>query len=71
MIDIKVKRVAQAAFALASGGQLTGYENGEFMISSPWSAKELAIRFSASPERRFDDHVLRLRLFKRDLPRSL
>jgi len=59
------RSIAVAAYALAHGGQLQGYERGEFVVTSPWPTDELLVRFSNSTERRFDVHVLRLRDFKR------
>lgn len=65
--EINTRRIALAAFALANGGKLLGYETerGEFRVTSLWPANELAVRFAASPERGFDDHVIRLRDLKR------
>ena len=62
------RKIALAAYALAQGGELVRYEreNGEFVIDSPWPLGEALKRFLASPERRFDDHVLRLRAIKRE-----
>lgn len=67
--EISTRRIALAAFALARGGKLLGYETerGEFRVTSPWPADELVVMFTASPECRFDDNVMRLRDLKRSL----
>jgi hypothetical protein len=65
MSTIQTRSVAVAAYALAHGGQLQGYERGEFVVTSPWPVPEILVRFAKSEERRFDDHVMRLRELKR------
>lgn len=61
------RSIAVAAYALAHGGQLQGYERGVFVVTSPWPTTELLARFSKSNERKFDVHVIRLRDFKHSL----
>ena len=61
------RSIAVAAYALAHGGQLQGFERGEFVVTSPWPTTELLARFSKSDERKFDVHVIRLRDIKRGL----
>lgn len=63
--EIRTRRIALAAYALANGGELKGYERGEFIVASPWPVGELVARYAASPEHRFDDHIIRLRDLKR------
>jgi hypothetical protein len=67
MTVVRTRKIAVAAYALANGGTLISFESesGDFLIDSPWPWPELVQRFMGSQERRFDDHVLRLRELKR------
>jgi len=62
---IHTRRIALAAFALHNGGELIKYERGEYFVNSPWSISELTRNYNVSKERRFDNHIIRLRDIKR------
>ena len=66
IIEIHTKKISLAAYALYNGGEFVKYEKGEFFVKSLWSIAELINRYRLSGERRFDNHIIRLRDLKRN-----
>jgi hypothetical protein len=66
VIEVRVRKVSLAAYALLHGGELKAIESGEFLVVSPWQISELAMRYANSQEKRFDDLIIRLRDLKRE-----